>query len=209
MPPSSIKASTWATGTAPFPATVNVSAGTYNEDVVLDKANIVLKGAQHGVDGSNAARGKGETIIDPTAVGIHITGNNDTVDGFTIKNASDTGILIKDVSNTTLKNNVLSDIAKDGIDILNSSQTLVANNYISGGSTQDFTNGVAGVGGDGIYAADGGSLTISGNRIAGASAYSFGNGGAGAAGYGIHTAGTTGSIISDNTILGGETDRFW
>jgi hypothetical protein len=63
------------------PVTVTIGAGTYNEDLVIDEPNVTLK----------SARGKATTIITPGAAGqgvIEISGDNVTIDGFTIRHGT-------------------------------------------------------------------------------------------------------------------------
>jgi len=79
--------------------TINVAAGTYNENVVINKTNLTLK--------SQTALG---AIIQPTTSGsnaVYITADGVTVDGFEIDGTTvaKNGILGWETSGLTIKNN--------------------------------------------------------------------------------------------------------
>ncbi len=65
--------------------TINVAAGTYNEQVQISKT-LTLLGAQHGVDART--RSATESIIDNACGPIQILADNVIVDGFTIQGAT-------------------------------------------------------------------------------------------------------------------------
>lgn len=68
--------------------TINVAAGTYNEQVILSKANLILRGAQAGVIACSRAGGVNESVITHANGPLQITADNVTVDGFTLQGAT-------------------------------------------------------------------------------------------------------------------------
>ncbi len=100
--------------------TVVVAAGTYDENVVVDKA-LTLNGVGAGSATSGRAPGPGETIIEPTGgfYAFRIDANNVTIDGFDITGASSGGSVWTGVqmfggfSGMTVQYNFIHDI--DGI----------------------------------------------------------------------------------------------
>jgi nitrous oxidase accessory protein NosD len=60
--------------------TINVAAGTYNENVVIDKTLTLMASSSPVIDA-------GGTPTTPNVIGIAIAANNVTVDGFTVTNA--------------------------------------------------------------------------------------------------------------------------
>lgn len=74
--------------------TINVSAGTYNESITIDKS-LTLEGANAGIP-ATGARGP-ESIINAQGTGhgvlIHETGTVATFDGFTVENYGEVGIV--------------------------------------------------------------------------------------------------------------------
>ncbi len=68
--------------------TINVAAGTYNEQVNLNKANLILRGAQAGVAACARPDGANETVITHANGPLQITADNVTVDGFTLQGAT-------------------------------------------------------------------------------------------------------------------------
>ncbi|MGH1375146.1 MAG: right-handed parallel beta-helix repeat-containing protein [Alphaproteobacteria bacterium] len=93
--------------------TINVGAGTFNESVSVDHANIVLNGANAGTAGYSNARGD-ETIINPNSPGFHVTADNVTVDGFTVT-GGDPGIHVDHAQNASILNNVVTGSTTHGI----------------------------------------------------------------------------------------------
>ena len=68
--------------------TINVAAGTYNEQVNLNKANLILRGAQAGVSACVRPGNISETVITHTSGPLQINADNVTVDGFTLQGAT-------------------------------------------------------------------------------------------------------------------------
>lgn len=108
--------------------TINVAAGTYNESVTVNKAGLILKGAQAGV--SACGRSAPESIINQAATSpVIITANNVTLDGFTIQGAAggfNSGIHINGAySGSQILNNIIQ----------NNVHGLYLNNNSAGNST--------------------------------------------------------------------------
>lgn len=68
--------------------TINVAAGTYNEQVNLTKANLILRGAQAGVTACARPGDVNETVITHVNGPLQINADNVTVDGFTLQGAN-------------------------------------------------------------------------------------------------------------------------
>jgi len=104
---------------------INVAAGTYSENVNINKS-LTLNGANVGVNAVTGTRGA-ESIIDgSTTTAVGISASNVILDGFTItiatKVADDKagGVVIANdgsgLSNVTVKNNIVKDISDTGTD---------------------------------------------------------------------------------------------
>lgn len=119
--------------------TVNVAAGTYNEDVTVSTANVQILGA--GIDIS--------TIVGPIGGGgstIQVAAGGVVVDGFTITRAGDNvvdwngalntaGVAVQSQGNTVeLRNSKITGM-RTGIDINNSNGNSVHNNIIDNNRT--------------------------------------------------------------------------
>jgi len=90
--------------------TVNVAAGTYTENVVVDHS-LTLNGVQAGVDART--RSGSESIINGgTAADITVNADNVTVDGFTLNGpvSSGTAAIVMQNGNTgeTIQNNIVN-----------------------------------------------------------------------------------------------------
>ncbi len=192
--------------------TVNVAAGTYNENVVVNKG-VTLSGANYGVS-CTGARGA-ESIINSTgasgSITVNVTSANVTINGFTISNpAGSFGIYNKGNSSNDIQDNIITNIgnatsgsqASYGVAIemgsaANMSNVNVSNNcvnYIRGGANTSLTgtpaknnngSGVAIGAGFSTAAFDISNLTINSNTIdhITASTAAFTDGGKGA--YGV------------------------
>lgn len=163
--------------------TVTVGAGTFNESLVADVNNLVLKGANAGKAGNDATRGA-ETIIDPNSPGIHITANNTTIDGLTFADATGGdgyGIWVDGATNTTIRNTVVRNTDQHGI-------------FADGanGLTID-RNKITDTRGDGIHVVDGtGSVRITNNIVGETTSAIDGNG--------IHIEKTNSAVIQWNNL---------
>ncbi|QDT78380.1 hypothetical protein Mal35_18290 [Gimesia maris] len=74
-------------------ATINVAAGTYAEDLIVDRS-VILQGANAGIAG-NGVRGA-ESLIDPSSpFGIEVRADNVTIDGFEITGLDRDGINVR------------------------------------------------------------------------------------------------------------------
>ncbi|WP_198001008.1 right-handed parallel beta-helix repeat-containing protein, partial [Gimesia fumaroli] len=73
--------------------TINVAAGTYTEDVIVD-TSVILRGANAGIAG-NGVRGA-ESLIDPSSpFGIEVRADDVTIDGFEITGLNRDGINVR------------------------------------------------------------------------------------------------------------------
>jgi len=146
--------------------TIYVHAGTYNENVIVNKS-LTLNGAQHGV--TAVGRTGAESIINATndqVYVVEITADNITIDGFTITGLANAGenkaaVITQGVDNCTITNNILTDNYKDAINLFSvgtaySDYNTVSNNVI---------NGPAGVGDTFGIKIKGSHNTISGNHV--------------------------------------------
>jgi hypothetical protein len=140
--------------------TVNVSPGTYNENVVIGHT-LTLNGAQATVD----ARGRvaSESTIDGGgAANITITADNVTVDGFTLNGPSSSGtaaIVMQTANNgETIKNNIINNPGRAAS--ITTSNTTFSKNAVNNTSTSS----------DGFQANSTpvSNLTISDNSFSGA-----------------------------------------
>lgn len=107
--------------------TVNVAPGLYKESILVPK-KVVLKGANAGVDPASGLRGL-ETVIAPNSPGFHVTGDDVTIDGFTITGA-DKGVFVDDADNARIKNNIIANSSENGVHLYKSTGSVVRDNYI-------------------------------------------------------------------------------
>ena len=88
--------------------TIHVGAGTYNESVNVDHANLALNGANADVHGFYGERGE-ESIIAPNSPGFLVTADNATINGFAIVGTgSDAGVEVDGADNVTVSNNTMT-----------------------------------------------------------------------------------------------------
>lgn len=73
--------------------TISVDAGTFAENVVVDKS-VALQGPKVGIAGYDATRdGSGEAVLSPASgIALRVLADNVTFDGFTISNVNNTAI---------------------------------------------------------------------------------------------------------------------
>lgn len=98
-----------------------VGAGTYNESVSITEDNFSLNGTNKDIHANSMAR-VAESIIDANSPGVHVTGDNVEIDGFTI-NGADNGILLEGAENSDLNNNIINMPTESGIKIVNGEGT--------------------------------------------------------------------------------------
>ncbi|MCK4305240.1 MAG: right-handed parallel beta-helix repeat-containing protein, partial [Candidatus Eisenbacteria sp.] len=150
-----------ATGT-----TITCAAGTYNENVTIDKS-LTLNGAQHGV--TAVGRTGAKSIInaaDGNDYVVKITADTVTLDGFTITGRANAGenqaaVITWGVDSCTITNNILTDNYKDAINLFStggnySDYNTVSNNVINGPNGHGATFGIK---------IKGSHNTISGNHV--------------------------------------------
>jgi len=123
--------------------TINVSAGLYTEEVVINKS-LTMLGAMAGIDPRGGARTEGsasETVIDGEATrsnGVWIQGvdssrvTNVTVDGFEIYNVTYANIRLDYAGNVTIRNTMVHHCTtNEGIKTKASCDTLIFRHVIS------------------------------------------------------------------------------
>jgi surface glycoprotein (TIGR04207 family) len=112
--------------------TVEVSAGTYDENVTVSTANVTLEGPNAGTPG-DVNRGT-EAVVEGA---VSIAASNVTVDGFTIRSDS-SGLISLGGAEYTVTNNVLN--ASSGVvaGYGKADAGLLANNTIVAGGTSDY-----------------------------------------------------------------------
>ena len=135
--------------------TILVPAGTYNEDLTIDK-QITLLGAQSGVDPTDdGGRGGAETVISGN-ITLRDGADGTTIDGFTIEEGADIGgetagiYLAAGAEDVTIENNVLThtnnatltDGARGVLTTFNGANSglTIAQNSFTGWSTGVFIN---------------------------------------------------------------------
>ncbi|MDD4923415.1 MAG: right-handed parallel beta-helix repeat-containing protein [Dehalococcoidales bacterium] len=103
--------------------TINVAAGTYDENITVDKS-LTINGA-----------GAGDTIIDGGGSGVVvlITAGNVTFQGFNVTGSGNNiqahaGIVLQGVTGCTIENNTVSNNAANGIALAISSNNIIRNN---------------------------------------------------------------------------------
>ena len=113
-------------------ADVNVAAGTYNENIVVDKT-VSLYGANSGTAGYGS-RGD-ESTVNPNSPGFYVTADGVLIDGFEI-DGGHPGIELRGADNVTIRNNYIhsqlggNDTTDDGIRIYNSQNLTIDQNWI-------------------------------------------------------------------------------
>lgn len=109
--------------------TVMVAAGTYNENIVLNKSNLALSGA-----------GQASTFVsavNPSQPTVSITASNVSISGFTITGGTK-GVFIYGSNMSTVENNTIASNSAQGIDLDISHNNIIINNSV-------FLNDYAGI----------------------------------------------------------------
>ncbi|MCM2343320.1 MAG: right-handed parallel beta-helix repeat-containing protein [Alphaproteobacteria bacterium] len=178
--------------------TINVGAGTYNENVRIYENNFALLGAKAGVSGNDASRnlsGSGESKIvdgsgsDGAAYGFKVTSNNVRIDGFSV-NVDGAGILLDGgvggKSEFLIENNIIKTI-----NVSDSQDVGVQGKKVSNVTVED--NSLVTIGNDGMDFNGGSNVTIRNNIVHAT------NGGAydGIRLTGVNTASITGNTVHD------------
>ncbi|MES2686009.1 MAG: filamentous hemagglutinin N-terminal domain-containing protein [Pseudomonadota bacterium] len=117
------------TGVPGAGGTVNVGAGTYSEQVVLNKANMTLK----GFHGANISVQEGQTGVDITANGVTLEGmqitgpNSQNFGAINWTGLSTTGVkLASGVSGATIHNNTIKNL-RSGIQVTHAAAAITGN----------------------------------------------------------------------------------
>jgi hypothetical protein len=185
--------------------TINVSAGTYVEDITL-KAGVKVIGAGAGssiIEGTGGQPGAPKAVVrakdsgitsDTVLQGFTITGGNANVD-IIVDQAIGGGIFVADGASPAIKDNLITGNRArvgGGIFVRNGSIPLIDGNTITANDS---------INGGGLYINEA-SPTVSNNQIADNRALG-GLGGADGLGAGINIIGNTSSpVVTGNTISG-------
>ena len=140
--------------------TILVAMGTYNENVMINKA-LTLLGANAGVDARNP-RGA-ESIVNGGGVSapIGMSASGSVVDGFKLvagQNGLGAGVWIGGVTNTQVLNNVMTDNTI-GLAIISACPCMVRHNLFTA------NNRTGAAGGKALYVENTNGLTFDGNTI--------------------------------------------
>ena len=108
--------------------TINVSAGEFNEAVVIDHDNVVLNGANAGTPGSSFLRGP-ETVIVPNSPGIHVVADNAVINGVVV-DGGDPGIFVDNVDNVSILNSIIKNSTTHGVHLVNAANAVLQGNKI-------------------------------------------------------------------------------
>lgn len=113
---------------------LTVAAGTYADNVTLNKANFRLIGANAGLSGDDALRGAETQINAPlnTADGIAIRAANVVVDGVSVSGGRHGISILNDADYVVVKNSLISATTLSGVHVRNSDSFEILENYISG-----------------------------------------------------------------------------
>lgn len=199
--------------------TINVGAGTYNESVLVNKANVKLQGAPGFA-----------ATVDPNSPAFHITANDVTVTGFNISTGDD-GVFIDNADNATIDGNTFSGQTANAVRVANGSDNAtVTGNIIAlgaapgatgvnilGGSSHDVSSNIIGGAYNGVLVQNGTDVSVANNliqysdddgvKISGGSNVSVtGNVIDSTDDDGISTANTANLTVSDNIITNVDED---
>lgn len=132
---------------------INVAAGTFDEDIVIDVAGVILNGAFAGVDAGDGSRGVGETLITPHSPGVVITADNVTVDGLSIDGASNGIEVLSGADHANIKNNIITNSSNHGVYIVGSLGSTLKDNLIQK------------TGNHGIYVVSSNGINLNANQV--------------------------------------------
>lgn len=127
-----------------------VDDGTFAESVNVNKT-VNLFGNNHGLDGTDAARGP-ESLVTPNSPGFLVTADDVTIDGFAIDGA-DNGVEVDNADRVTVENNVITNSTENGIYVTDSADAAVTGNAIT--TTTD----------EGVFIEDSDNYTVASNTI--------------------------------------------
>lgn len=176
------------------PVTINVGAGTYNENFTL-KSNITLLGAQAG-NNANGRTGDESVINGKISTGAPLVYTNITIDGFTVTAPDATGnsgvIYFQGgdatSSNLVVKNNIVNAVSgiASGVVFNISVTTSYDNCEVSGNVFNGLGSSSTGI----RFGCTSSNSVISGNTVTAG------------AGYGIMVINGSDATISNNTVSG-------
>ncbi len=177
--------------------TINVAAGTYAEQIAVDK-KLTINGSNSGISAGAAACHRGSESIVDGGFYIHPGADGTVVDGFTVENGSTSGshnnaFTVGDangaVLNVTIQNNIIKDVTtpaqSGGIEAVAGANNLtIKDNNINNNWR-------------GIYLNPSDGVTITGNIIDSNNGSGVGIGSSGQSNLTI-----SGNIISNNSVEG-------
>lgn len=189
---------------AAMPGTkILVCAGTYHERVLITTSDLTLQ----------AKGAPGEVIVDADLIGNGITvsdANDVTIEGFTVREGHDNDIVLVRAHRNTIRKNILTAAAHDGIELFNNSDDNLIEHNISFDNLASNACGInVAVGSDrntvrhNVVVNNEWGIQITGSPIAGsADNVIFHNEARENRGNGIRNVGnTSGTIIEDNRAL--------
>lgn len=160
-------------------ATVNIAAGTYHENLVVDKDDITINGAHKGEASGSPTRFVNETNIVGDGSNkdiVTIQGNRDTLDGLSLVNGGN-GVRVGHVTGATIKNTLIQHQSGSNIRAIGATDLTASGNFMrvaeSGivvehgkGTTTLAGNSISAEKLNGIYAEDTAGLDINHNHVA-------------------------------------------
>ncbi|MBI1765798.1 MAG: hypothetical protein HYR56_30710 [Acidobacteria bacterium] len=130
--------------------TINVAAGTYNEQVNLNKANLVLRGGQAGVPACGRAGGANESVVTHPNGAVQLNADGVTLDGFTIQGTTggaNAGVIC---AASTSGQRVLNNIIQNNVIGLYLNSNVAGNALVQGNRFRN-NNNAGSASGNGIY----------------------------------------------------------
>ena len=119
-----------------------VSAGVYNENIIINKS-IALLGAQNGINGNARDSWNNESIISSSySEGtIQVQEDDVLINGFKINNTFKGIHVTEDSSNLTIINNIILGPMNDGINLWRAKSAYVENNFVKDAAVSGITGG--------------------------------------------------------------------